>query len=512
MSLGDAGNSGSGVSRGGGSSDRSVGMEDNPSIVTKETPNTVASVMNVTFKTSTPLWSWWGDNKTINGTASLPPEGAVAYQTEDVCGKNVTHHANTARFSAKGNPEVWWVWCAWWNTETRGWHTEGCTIVALSVKDNSGKGGIADSSKSGGSDAVVQCQCLMNRKLATQTNTFKGSFGVIKENREEDQEKRLEDKKGDVGSLLGYVFKRIASSFNVSTFEIRPSAMYLCFIPLALYLIRLLTLRARVLCSCCPGHRAWHERHDQDIARQREHDLREHDRKSASRTSSAVRLSLQMVVRTESKNGAKKSRMKKKKSSVIQAFEMLANTKSSPQRTTVNVKEENRGVELIHVHVRDQDQANTAGGDTCMRVNTRNTRGSVDFNIPHRDGAITSCKVCLAVGGCDHMDPKVPTVASNVENHAGEEEEDKAWRSLSIGGQNTCNPLQRNKAMGGENTPRQGEQAHARATTTTRRSLKRRVRSSGEQEYSSEYWAQHHDGMKTPFLVEYVVRCTGLDF
>ena len=454
-------------------------MEDNPSIVTNETPNKVASVMNVTFQTSTPLWSWWGDNQTINGTASLPPDGAVAYQTEDVCGNKVTHRANTARLSATDNPEVWWVWCAWWNKETRGWHTEGCTIAALSVKDNRGKGGIVDSSKGGGSDAMVQCECLVNRKLATQTNAFKRSFGVIKENREEDQEKRLEDKKGDVGSLLGYVFKRIASSFNANgvPFEIRPSAMCLCFIPLALYLVRLLTLRARVLWSCCPGHRAWHERHDQDIERQREH-----VRRSASRKSSAVRLSLQMVARTKSKNGVKgplkKSRMKKKKSSVIQAFEMLANTKSLPQRTTVNVKEENRGVELIHVDIGDQDQANTAGGDTCMRVNTR---VSVDVNIPHRDA----------------------------ENRAGGEEQDTAWRSLSVGGQNTCNPLQRNKATGGETTPRQGEHAQARATTT-RRSLKRRYRSSGKPEYSSEYWAKHHDGMKTPFIVEYVVRCTAL--
>ena len=66
----------------------------------------VASVINVTFETSTPLWTWWGDNRTVNGSASLPPEGAVAYSTEDVCGNKVTQKANTARFSAINSPEV----------------------------------------------------------------------------------------------------------------------------------------------------------------------------------------------------------------------------------------------------------------------------------------------------------------------------------------------------------------------------------------------------------------------
>ena len=63
-----------------------------------------------------------------------------------------------------------------------------------------------------GRDAVVECECLMSRD-ATQEG-FKGSFGIIKENKE-DQEKRLESKKGDAGSLVGYIFNRIAESFNI---------------------------------------------------------------------------------------------------------------------------------------------------------------------------------------------------------------------------------------------------------------------------------------------------------
>ena len=220
--------------------------------------NTVASVINVTFETSTPLWTWWGVNRTVSGTASLPPEGAVAYQTEDVCGNKVAHRANTARFSATDNPQVWWVWCAWWNTETRGWHTEGCTITDLSMTFGIGNG-------IGGRDAVVQCECVMPSDASQES--FKGSFGVIKENKE-DQEKRLENKKGDAGSLVGYIFKRIAESFNFLDipFELIPSAAYLCGIPLAIYLVVLLYLRARVCCKCCPGYKAYHQRHAGDSA------------------------------------------------------------------------------------------------------------------------------------------------------------------------------------------------------------------------------------------------------
>ena len=165
---------------------------------------------------STPLWTWWGGNRSVNGTASVPPEGAVEYQTEDVCGKRVAHRAKTARFSAAGNSEVWWVWCAWWNTKTRGWHTEGCTIVDLSMtsgatEGNSGGGG----SSSAPRNAVVRCECLMPGSSSDTTVSFQGSFGIIKENNEENQAKRVKDKQGDAGSLLGYIFKRIASSFNV---------------------------------------------------------------------------------------------------------------------------------------------------------------------------------------------------------------------------------------------------------------------------------------------------------
>jgi hypothetical protein len=216
---------------------------------------TVASIINVTFETSTPLWSWWGDNRTVSGMASLPPEGAVAYQTEDVCGNKVAHRAKTARFSAIDNPHVWWVWCAWWNAETRGWHTEGCTITDLSMRVDIGNGF--------GRDAVVRCECLM--PSAASKESFKGSFGVIKENKE-DQEKRLESKKGDAGSLVGYIFKRIAKSFNLGgiPFKLIPSAVYLCSVPLAVYLLVLFYLRARVCCKCCPGYKAYRQRHAGD--------------------------------------------------------------------------------------------------------------------------------------------------------------------------------------------------------------------------------------------------------
>ena len=91
----------------------------------------------------------------------------------------------------------------------------------------------ARSARSARRDAVVRCECLMSDKTAS----FQGSFGIIKENTEEDQAKRLNDKKGDAGSMLGYIFKRIASSFNINNvpFEVIPSAMYICFIPLAVY-------------------------------------------------------------------------------------------------------------------------------------------------------------------------------------------------------------------------------------------------------------------------------------
>ena len=121
--------------------------------------------------------------------------------------------------------QVWWVWCAWWNTETRGWHTEGCTITDLNMKVGSGQG-IGDYAAAGntssvrktmktGRDAVVECECLMSRD-ATQEG-FKGSFGIIKENKE-DQEKRLENQKGDAGSLVGYVKLNIYIIFSVAKY------------------------------------------------------------------------------------------------------------------------------------------------------------------------------------------------------------------------------------------------------------------------------------------------------
>ena len=195
----------------------------------------------------------------------MPPEGAVDYQTEDECGNKVDHRANRARFAATDNPKVWWVWCAWWNVETRGWHTEGCTIVGVSMKTGLVGKNSSSSSSSARRDAVVQCECLMERP-SDELSTFKGSFGVIKEasSVEEDEEKRLKkDKKGDAGSLLGYIFNRIASSFNSNTipFEVIPSAMYICFIPLALYLLALIYLRSRASCRHCPGYEAHHRHH-----------------------------------------------------------------------------------------------------------------------------------------------------------------------------------------------------------------------------------------------------------
>ena len=128
--------------------------------------------------------------------------------------------------------------CAWWDTDQRGWRTEGCTIVDLSMKIGGGLGDrtATGSSSSARRDAVVRCECLMSDKH-DKTASFQGSFGVIKENTEEDQAKRLKDKKGDAGSMLGYIFKRIASSFNINNvpFEVIPSAMYICFVPLAVY-------------------------------------------------------------------------------------------------------------------------------------------------------------------------------------------------------------------------------------------------------------------------------------
>ena len=111
--------------------------------------------------------------------------------------------------------QVWWVWCAWWNTETRGWHTEGCTITDLSMRVEIGNG-LGDNTPTKkrlfGRDAVVQCECVMPSDASKES--FKGSFGVIKENKE-DQKKRLENQKGDAGSLVGYIFNRIAESFNI---------------------------------------------------------------------------------------------------------------------------------------------------------------------------------------------------------------------------------------------------------------------------------------------------------
>ena len=221
--------------------------------------------INVTFETSTPLWTWWGDNRSaINGTASTPPEGAVAYQTEDVCGNKVTHKAKTARFSATDNAQVWWVWCAWWNKEDRGWHTEGCTIADLSMKEGSLGDLAARGSRSGTRrEAVVLCECLMDRPI-NNTAAFTGSFGIIKEDTEEDQFKRLEDKKGDAGTLIGYVFNRIGESFNINLtpFEVIPSAMYLCFVPLAVYLLALVHLQLRASFRWYPGYTEYHRRQD----------------------------------------------------------------------------------------------------------------------------------------------------------------------------------------------------------------------------------------------------------
>ena len=101
------------------------------------------------------------------------------------------------------------------------------------LSDLTATGSSSSSSSSARRDAVVRCECLMSDKTAS----FQGSFGIIKENTEEDQAKRLNDKKGDAGSMLGYIFKRIASSFNINNvpFEVIPSAMYICFIPLSVY-------------------------------------------------------------------------------------------------------------------------------------------------------------------------------------------------------------------------------------------------------------------------------------
>ena len=211
--------------------------------------------------------TWWGSNRSaVNGTASTPPEGAVAYQTEDVCGNKVTHRAKTARFSATDNPQVWWLWCAWWNTEDRGWHTEGCTIIDLSMKEGT-IGDLASTGSRGRSgtrrEAVVLCECLMDQPTNT-TAAFKGSFGIVKEDNEKDQFQRLQDTKGDVGTLLGYVFNRIGKSFNVvnTRLEVIPSAMYLCFVPLVAYLLALAHLQLRASCRSYPGHTAYQHRQD----------------------------------------------------------------------------------------------------------------------------------------------------------------------------------------------------------------------------------------------------------
>ena len=357
--------------------------------------------MNVTFETSTPLWTWWGDNQTVNGTASTPPEGAVAYQTEDVCGNKVTHKANTARFSAKDNPQVWWVWCAWWNTETRGWHTEGCTIAGLKVRDSLG---------GSGSDAVVRCECLMDRK-ATQMGGFKGSFGVIKENREE-KDKRAVDKKGDAASLLGYIFKRIASSFNVNgvPFEIIPSAMYLCFFPLAVYLIILARLRARVLCGCCPGIKAMKQRHKR-----------------------AKKLRIQHMTRMHREITSSVSRSKEGK----------------------------------------------AGEDDALAANQLQMNPMVRQHDFDRLSSVSS-----RAGSC------APFALNNGPQQQQQQQQPPQPQSLAQ------TPV--------ESSGQQQPQPQPQLRSSGQRVSMRRFRSSGLEEYSSAYWAQYHDGVKTPKFLQYV--------
>lgn len=84
-------------------------------------------------------------------------------------------------------------------------------MTSGATEGNSGGGG----SSSAPRNAVVRCECLMPGSSSDTTVSFQGSFGIIKENNEENQAKRVKDKQGDAGSLLGYIFKRIASSFNV---------------------------------------------------------------------------------------------------------------------------------------------------------------------------------------------------------------------------------------------------------------------------------------------------------
>ena len=68
-------------------------------------------------------------------------------------------------------------------------------------------------------------------------------------------------------ALLGYIFNRIAASFSIDVpFEVIPSAMYLCGLPLAIYLISLLVLRAHLCGGACMGCR----RHPQQQSRSEE--------------------------------------------------------------------------------------------------------------------------------------------------------------------------------------------------------------------------------------------------